>query len=414
MVLYFCNDKIPSLRIRTPMPRNYPDWLSAYIDYAGYGEAPKHMSFWTGVSTIAGALRRRVWIDQIYFRWFPNFYVILVAPPGIVQKSSTVSIGLGLLREVPGITFGPDVVTWQALISAFGESTEGFDYNDLIHIHSPITLESSEFGNLLNPQDREMVDLLVALWDGKQGNFVKKTKHSGSDEIENPWINLIACTTPSWIAGNFPEYMLGGGFTSRCVFVYAEEKQKLVPYLHQVVPEGHAEVRERLIEDLADIANTPVGPYTLTSTAIEWGSEWYNKHYSERSIALDDERFGGYIARKQTHIHKLAMVLAASEGNTMDITEHHLSVANTMVTDLEPDMARVFSKIGKSDYSFYADRLVQFIHKSGTVTYEEAYRFIHVHFPSARDFEDILAGLINAGFVKIEPINGEQCIVAII
>jgi hypothetical protein len=259
-----------------------------------------------------------------------------------------------------------------------------------------------------------MVDLLVALWDGKQGNFVKKTKNAGSDEVENPWINLIACTTPSWIAGNFPEYMLGGGFTSRCVFVYAEEKTKLVPYLMDVVPEDHDEVAEKLIEDLIDIAETPIGPYTITKEAKEWGGDWYRKHYSERSLSLDDERFGGYIARKQTHIHKLAMVLAASEGNDMLITENHLSVANAMVTDLEPDMARVFSKIGKSDYSFYADRLVQFIHKSGTVKYEEAYRFIHVHFPSARDFEDILAGLIRAGFVRMDLINGDQCLVAII
>jgi hypothetical protein len=396
------------------MSRNYSDWLSAYIDYAGYGEAPRHMSFWTGVSVIAGALRRRVWIDQVYFKWFPNFYIVLVAPPGIVQKSSTVTIGMSLLRKVPGIVFGPDVVTWQALISAFGDSTSGFDYNELIHVQSPVTLESSEFGNLLNPQDREMVDLLVALWDGKQGNFVKKTKNAGSDEVENPWINLIACTTPSWIAGNFPEYMLGGGFTSRCVFVYAEEKFRLVPYLMDVVPENHADVAEKLLEDLIDISEGPIGPYTITKEAKEWGGDWYRKHYSERSLSLDDERFGGYIARKQTHIHKLAMVLAASEGNDMFITENHLSVANAMVTDLEPDMARVFSKIGKSDYSFYADRLVQFIHKSGTVKYEEAYRFIHVHFPSARDFEDILAGLIRAGFVRMDLINGDQCLVAII
>jgi len=62
------------------MPRHFPDWLSAYISYSGYGEAPKYMSFWTGVSTIAGALRRRCWIDQTYFKWFANFYVILVAP----------------------------------------------------------------------------------------------------------------------------------------------------------------------------------------------------------------------------------------------------------------------------------------------------------------------------------------------
>jgi len=388
------------------MARNYSDWLTAYIDYAGYGEAPKHMTFWTGVSAIAGALRRRVWIDQIYFKWFPNFYIVLVAPPGIVQKSSTVTIGMELLRKVEEVQFGPDIVTWQALISSFVEAAETFEYNGETCVQSPITMEASELGNLLDPRDRDMVDLMVSLWDGKEGDFRKKTKHCGSDAVENPWINLIACTTPAWIAANFPEYMLGGGLSSRCVYVYADKKTRLVPYLMDVIPADHDETGRKLIEDLRDIATTPLGPYTITPEAKEWGVEWYTRHYSEIAMSMDAERFGGYIARKQTHIHKLAMILAASEGNKMEITASHLSIANTMISDLEPDMSRVFSQVGKSDYSFYADQLLQFIQQADTVTYEEAYRFVHVYFPSARDFEDVLEGLIKSGFVELDIARG--------
>lgn len=395
------------------MARHFSDWLQAYVEYAGYGEAPAYMSFWTGVSTVAGCLRRRVWINQEYFKWYPNFYIIFVAPPGVVAKSSTAGIGMQMLRKVPDIIFGPDVVTWQALISAFLDARLGFDYQDLIHEYSAITLESSEFGNLLDPRDKDMVDLLVALWDGKQGSFTKSTKGGGDEQIINPWINLIACTTPSWIAQNFPEYMLGGGFTSRCIFVYAEQKAKLVPYLSKVVPEGHARVREKLIEDLVEISTVPVGEYKLTDEAMEWGSEWYKEHYGKRALNLEDDRFGGYIARKQTHIHKLAMVIAASWSNSMYITAEHLQTANTMVTDLEPDMARVFSKIGKTDFSFYADRLLQYVQREGKVTYASAYKYVHTHFPAARDFEEVVAGLIKAGFVKLERTSGEEFLVAI-
>jgi hypothetical protein len=169
-----------------------------------------------------------------------------------------------------------------------------------------------------------------------------------------------------------------------------------------------------LIEDLIDISKGPLGEYTLSPEAFLWGAEWYNRHYSNRAINLEDDRFGGYIARKQTHIHKLAMIIAASESNNMLITPHHLEVADQMVTDLEPDMSRVFSKIGKSDFSFYADRLIQYIHRTGTVTYQEAYRFVHTQFPSVRDFEDVLAGLVRAGFVKMGSKGGEVTIEAII
>lgn len=381
------------------MARKNKDWLQAFLDYSSYGEAPRHMYFWAGVSAVAGALRRKVWIDQAYFKWYPNFYICLVAPPGIVSKSTTAGVAMSLLRQVPGIKFGPDVVTWPALVSAFADSTEAFEHNGALYPMSAMTLESSEFGNLLNPQDKEMVDLLVSLWDGKQGTFEKTTKHSGKDSIENPWINLIACTTPSWIAGNFPEYMIGGGFTSRTIFVYADSKERYVAYPGLRVPSNLGEKAQDLVDDLTHISQALAGEYKLTPAAVAWGETWYKTHYSVRAANLDPDRFGGYIARKQTHIHKLAMVLSASESDSMLIESHHLETAHQMVTDLEPDMQFVFSKIGRSDASLHAERLVTFVTDRKEVPFQAAYRFVHSHFSSMRDFEDVLAGLLRAGFL---------------
>ena len=384
------------------MTRHHSDWLTAFMDYASYGEAPRHMYFWAGVSAVAGCLRRKVWIDQAYFKWYPNFYIVFVAPPGIVSKSTTAGVSMNLLRQVPDIKFGPDVVTWPALVSGFAKAAEGFEYNGDLLTMSAMTLESSEFGNLLNPQDKDMVDLLVSLWDGKQGAFKKETKNSGNDAIENPWINLIACTTPSWIAGNFPEYMIGGGFTSRCIFVYADKKEKYVAYPGLSVPKHLDSLANDLVEDLGHIARTLVGEYRLTPQAIEWGEDWYHRHYTVRSINLEDDRFGGYIARKQTHIHKLAMVLAASSSDSMWLTDEHLQIADQMVTDLEPDMQYVFEKIGKSDLSLYTERLVSYVQARGRIPYHEAYAYVHGHFPSMREFEDVVAGCVKARLLRLE------------
>jgi hypothetical protein len=383
------------------MSRNYPDWITAFMDYASFGEAPRHMYFWTAVSTISGALRRKVWVDQGYFKWFPNFYVILVAPPGIVSKSTTAGIGMDLLKRVPGIKFGPSVVTMQALLSSMAEVTEAFEYEQEFRPMSALTIESSEFGNLLNPHDKDMVDMLVNLWDGKEGALEKKTKHSGNDTVVNPFLNIIACTTPAWIAGNFPEYMIGGGFTSRCIFVYADKKAKYVAYPGLEVPATMRETADKLVADLEQISMM-TGSFKMTREAVTWGESWYRKLYRERPVNLDDERFGGYIARKQTHLHKLAMVLSASISDDLLITDEFLSLADTMLADLEPDMAMVFSKIGKTEQSVYVDRMVEFVRKSGTVSYTEMYRYVHAYFPSMRDFEDLLAGCVRAGLLKIE------------
>jgi hypothetical protein len=186
------------------------------------------------------------------------------------------------------------------------------------------------------------------------------------------------------------------------VFVYAEAKERYVAYPQDNLPRDLGALKAKLLEDLEQIAMKCVGEYELSKEAKRWGEQWYEKHYKgDRPKNLDDDRFGGYFARKQTHIHKLAMVLAASQRDEMVITAEDLQLANTMVTDLEPDMAMVFSKIGKTDDSFYADRLINFVRRQGPegCPYQEVFRFVYSQFPSLRDFEDIFAGCVRAGFI---------------
>jgi hypothetical protein len=382
--------------------RQLKNWIQSYLDYTAYSEAPKHMRFWVAVSTIAGALRRRVWLDMVYFKWFPNFYIIIVAPPGIVAKSTTSGVGMDLLRQVPDIRFGPDVVTWPALVQGFAGSAMTYEYQGEFHTMSAMTLESSEFGNLLNPKDVAMIDLFVSLWDCKTGTFKKTTKGSGEDEVINPWINMIACTTPAWIAGNFPEYMIGGGFTSRCIFVYSDKKANLVAYPGRITPKNIANLRQELIDDLTHIGTKLVGPYHLSDEAIAWGEQWYAKHYSSAHAHLDPDRFGGYLARKQTHIHKLAMVLAAAESDALIIEAEHLAIADQMVTDLEPDMKQVFAKIGRAEEAAVTDRLVNYVVAHKKVEWPDAYRQVHSQVPKLQDFQSLVEGLTKSEMLTIK------------
>lgn len=237
------------------MTRNYANWLTAFLEYSNYAESPKEMRFWAGVSAIAGALRRKVWIDQKYFTWTPNFFIVLVAPPGVVSKSTTADLSMSLLREVPGIKFGPDVVTWPALVQALAGSCESFEVDGEWHPMSPLTLVASELGNLIQPQDRDLINMYIHLWDGKK-TVEKVTKTSGNDVVEAPWVNMIGCTTPHWIADNMPPATVGGGFTSRCIFVWADKKEKFVAYPREHIPTGLEGRKMALIQDLEHISSS--------------------------------------------------------------------------------------------------------------------------------------------------------------
>lgn len=377
--------------------RELEDWLKAYTQYTSYSESPAALHFWTGVSAIAGALRRKVIFDQVYYQWTPNFYIIFVAPPGIVSKSTSMGIGMSLLKEVPDIQFGPNAITWQALVSSLAESTFAVEMPDKnLHSMSCLTFASSELGTLLDPRDRSMVDLMVDLWDGNPGAWKKATKTSGNDTILNPWLNIIACTTPLWIAENMPKGVVGGGFTSRCIFVFAKGKRHLVAYPRDEVPKGHIELRRKLVHDL-EIISQMKGWFELTPEAREWGKEWYEAHYKTQH-ALNMDQFGGYLARKQCHLHKLAMVISASYKDETVLNRRDLEVASVILNGLEADLPQVFRSLETSTEQDKTQRMLDIIQQRGSVERIDLYRQL-IHTMPYKEFEGAILAGISAGLI---------------
>lgn len=382
------------------MARILKDWIKSYLSYTEGTEPPRMIHFFVGVSTIAGALRRHVWIDMKRFKWYPNFYVIIVAPPGIVSKTTTMDHGLDLLKAVPDIKFGPDVITWQALTMKFAESREEFLYEGEFVPQSAMTLASGEFGNLINPIDRDMVNLYIALWDGRNA-FSKETKNSGNDAISAPWINMIGCTTPHWISENFPEAMIGGGFVSRCIFIYAEEKDKLIAWPDEAVRDDHEELKAALIHDLEYISQNLIGPIKMTKEARDWGRTWYENLWTEVAKGASTEQLQGYLARKQAHMVKLATILSISESDSLEIHSNHFQLAEVMLKQTEKDVQKVFGRVGQTPQAANANRLIEFVKRYKEVPYAQAYRYVIPFFPDAREFEGILKGLVESGILKL-------------
>ena len=394
--------------------RNYENFLTAFREYCESSEAPDHVLFWVGVSAVAGALQRRCWLSQGKFVWYPNMFIILVAPPGIIAKSTTTGYAMDILRKVPEINFGPSVVTWQALMLKFAKIGQDFmaptaDGKDLQLTQSAMTLFSSELGNLIAPNDREMLDTLTTLFDCSR--LSKETLKDGECIIETPCLNLVACTTPEWISANLPAYMIGGGLVSRCIMVKAENKRQLVAYPgthpHAAV---EREMEPRLVEDLTAIAEMR-GEFTMTPEAVAWGEQWYKEHYRTASTKFGDSRANGYLARKQTHVHKLAMILSASRRETMQITREDMVDAEYCISTIEPDLPGLFDFMGKTQASNQADRIVDFIRRHPGVSLRETYHHVLKDYPKYTDFDAVMKGLLKSGTIAHAVVGGRMGLV---
>lgn len=390
--------------------RYYQNWLKAYINFTRHSESPDAYHFWTGVATVAGALRRKVWIDQRQFQWTPNFYIILVGPPGVAAKSTSIRSGLSILERVEGVFFGPQSMTWQALTEALQNAQEIIEVpgRPEAEVMSCLTIGISELGTFLRADDGELIDVLVAMWDGQKEVWRRQTKTQGATVIHNPWLNIIGCTTPAWLKDNLPEVFIGGGLASRILFVYADKKRQLVAYPGDHIEESSfKEEAENLYTDLQQIASLR-GEYQLHPAAKRWGNIWYEKHWTgERPSHLQSERFNGYYARKQTHLHKTAMVLAASKRNELIILEEDLIEADTLITSLEDNMLKVFASIGLSPEAKKTTDLVALIKSSKTgIPYQTLWRMCFSTM-TGKEFEDAISDARKAGYIKFTQPQGD-------
>lgn len=376
-------------------------WIEDFVEHTKHGEAPPKVMYWVAVSTIAGALRRKVWIDEFIFQWTPNFYILVIGPPGVLKKSTSTNLGMRLLRRVEGIDFGPDSITWQQLITHMADARKVYKIGERDFEASCVTIELSEFGTLFDPSDRAMVDNMTELFDSKLKPFKKETKTSGFDEILNPWLNIIACASPGWMDDNFSDKFVRSGFASRVVYVHCGAKETgrtAHPSRKMKSKKTMQQQEEELYERLAEIAEY-AGEYKLTEEAYQWSEKWYDKFRDFLENECNEDEMSLF-SRRQAILMKLAMVISASKGKFPVIDVEELVEAETALNSVQGDIQQVFGNVGQSNSSKLAKNIIDVLVREGEQTKKVLYKKHFFRTVSIGQFNEALDSVKAGGLVK--------------
>jgi hypothetical protein len=337
-------------------------WIESYLEFMKNTEPAFVFDKWTAHSLIAAALRKKVKLPYGRINYFANLYVLFVAEPGVARKSQAISFGVDLLSEIPDIVLSADQITKEALLQDLeGSTMDAVLPNGETLKHSSISIISKEFESFIGQKkdNTKMIVFLTDMFDCNEMPTRYRTKNSGSNIIPSVFVNLLAATTPESLASSLPATAVGGGLTTRILFIWADSRKCKSP--KPGFTAADKQLRENLIKDLYQISRI-TGDYVMSKEADEKWQAWYMQYDErDRKRVCMDKSFDGWYSRKPTYILKLAINRAASEYNDLVVEWRHIQQAIDDIVSVEVNMGSVFRAIGKSVVTGEVDIVMQII-----------------------------------------------------
>lgn len=370
------------------------DWLESYLIYTKRSEPPILYKTWVAVSVIAAALRRKCKLQLGTLTFFPNMYIVLVGPSGKCRKGTAMGPGEEMLTDL-GIKVASTSITREALVRQLKTSSDtNITENGTLTMHSSLTIFSKELTVFLGYNNQQLMADLTD-WYDCAGRWEYRTKNMGTDEINGVWVNLIGATTPDLLQTTLPRDAIGGGLTSRIIFVYENKKDHTEPFPVQTKEE--IELAVKLRADLDKISLLQ-GEFTVTDSFIDRWIDWYTKTDSS-APPFEDHRFSGYFERRPTHMYKLCMIMNASRTGSMRIDVQDFERALSLLTRTERMMPYTFSGLGKSNSSDTLNRAMTVIGAKKKMTVAELQAMFY-NDADARTLEGIIMTLERMHYIR--------------
>jgi len=351
-----------------------------------------------------------VYLSWGFERIYPNLFIVLVGPSGKARKGIALGIAKELLSNVPGVSVAPEATSREAVILAMKRAISNFqDATDgIIKFHCAITAFSEELSVFLGQSDIKFLANLTDWYDSKE-NWAYETVGRGRDSLQGLCFNLLGATAPDWLQSMLPQEAVGGGFTSRVIFVVEDKKGKTVAK-HQLT-RTETELGEALRRDLERITQLS-GQVRFSEKGEAAYIAWYEEQdrlLNKGEAAIEDPRFAGYCERRSTHLRKLMMLTSVSRGDSKEMTEHDFDRALKILKSTELKMHRTFGGLGAAKYSAVTEKVIEYLRAIGTTTRSAllAKFYRDVDAPTLKIIEEVMTQM---GVVKITliPDKGEK------
>ena len=342
------------------MARNLPDWIDGFMEMTDNSEPPTLFRKWAAISAIASALQRKVRLELgLSLTFYPNLYIVLVGPSA-TGKGTAMKFASDIIEQIPTIRLSAQATSLQALIRRM-KDTNLTDVNIETGeqtYHSSLTIFSTEFTVFLGYHNQELIAALCE-WYDCHNRWTYETIARKKEEVVGVWVNLFAGTTPDAIQASLPIESIGGGLTSRIIFVVEEKRGKLV-----IVPtktEREIQLQQKLVYDLEAI-NQLSGVMQYTEGFLKIYSDWCR--YADTHRPFQDKKFDGYCGRRRKHLITLSMVCCASHSDEMIITSADIERAIALLAEVEMKMGKVFKGMGRSGTADLLNDAVTFVTNS--------------------------------------------------
>lgn len=377
------------------MERRLKDWLTGYLKFCEDSEPPQAYHIWTGMSVLAGALQRRVYMKWGRSTIYPNLYIVLVGPSGRAKKGTALEYGKPFIKGV-GAKVIEGAITREKLIRRMGESIMPIPDRNITRMQCAVTYVSGELSVFLGQNNiRLLADLCD--WYDCPGVWTYDTKGQGTDILEGLCFNLLGATAPDWIPSILPKEAVGGGFTSRVIWIVEEDKRETVIY-----PTIDTKLEDALKEDLERVFLIN-GEFEFDDEAFDLYGKWYkteDQRIRDGKPPIYDPKFAGYCDRRATLIKKLSMIVSASESNETVVNVNQFQRALQLMELAEKKMARTFAGLGSARYAYASEQLMNYIVKHGTVTRTQVLRFFFRDIDEYT-FDVVVRSLAKAGIISV-------------